>query len=58
LIDHFKKGRTASVCGQEGSGKPSTSRTENNIQAVERTVLENIIIIVDDIAEVSMCLGK
>jgi transposase len=30
-IDHFKKGRT-SVCDEERSGRPSTSRTENNIQ--------------------------
>jgi hypothetical protein len=34
--DHFKKGRT-SVCDEERSGRPSTSRTENNIEAVERT---------------------
>jgi hypothetical protein len=38
-IDHFKKGRT-SVCDEERSGKLSTSRTENNIQAVERMVRE------------------
>jgi NMD protein affecting ribosome stability and mRNA decay len=31
-IDHFKKGRT-SVCDEERSGRLSTSRTENNIQA-------------------------
>jgi transposase len=39
-IDHFKKGRT-SVRDEERSGRPSTSRTENNIQAVERMVQEN-----------------
>jgi hypothetical protein len=33
--DHFKKGRT-SVCDEERSGRPSKSRTENNIQAVEK----------------------
>jgi hypothetical protein len=35
--DHFRKGRTF-VCHEERSGRPSTSRTEKNIQAVERTV--------------------
>jgi hypothetical protein len=39
-IDHFKKGRT-SVCHEERSGRPSTSRTENNIQAAERMLREN-----------------
>jgi transposase len=34
-IDHFKKGRT-SVYDEERSGRPSTSRTENNIQAVRK----------------------
>jgi hypothetical protein len=33
--DHFKKLR-ASVCDGERSGRPSASRTENNIQAVKR----------------------
>jgi transposase len=33
-IDHFTKGRT-SACDEERSGRPSTSRTEDNIQAVE-----------------------
>jgi transposase len=33
-IDHFKK-RRASVCDEERSGRSSTSRTENNIQAVD-----------------------
>jgi IS30 family transposase len=35
-IDHFKKGRI-SVCDEQRSGRSSASRTENNIQAVERT---------------------
>jgi transposase len=48
--DHFKKGRT-SVCPEERRGRPSTSRTENNIQAVERMVQENRRITVDDTAE-------
>jgi hypothetical protein len=39
-IDHFKKGRT-SVCDEERSGRLSTSRTENSIQAVGRMVREN-----------------
>jgi transposase len=39
-IDHFKKGRT-SVCDEERSGRTSTSRTENNIRAVERMEREN-----------------
>jgi transposase len=38
--DHFKKGRT-SVCHEERSRRPSTSRNENNIQVVERMVQEN-----------------
>jgi hypothetical protein len=38
--DHFTKGRT-SVCEEERSERPPTSRTENNIQAVERMVWEN-----------------
>jgi hypothetical protein len=48
-IDHLKNGRT--VCDEETSGKTSTSRTENNIQAVERTVWENRRITVDDTVE-------
>jgi hypothetical protein len=39
-IDHFKKGRT-SVYDEERSGRPSTSRTENSVQFVERMVQEN-----------------
>jgi hypothetical protein len=39
-IDHFEKGRS-SVCDEETSGRPSTSRTENNIQTYERMVREN-----------------
>jgi hypothetical protein len=57
LIDHFKKGR-ASVCDEERSERPSTSWTENNIQAVERMVRENRRITVDDIAEASRCLAQ
>jgi hypothetical protein len=57
-IDHFKKGRT-SVCHEDRSGRPSAaSRTENNIQAVGRTVRENRRITVDDIAEASICLAQ
>jgi hypothetical protein len=48
--DHFKKRRT-SVCDEERSGRPSMSRTENNIQAAERTVKENRRITADDIVE-------
>jgi hypothetical protein len=55
--DHFKKGRT-SVCDEERSGRLSTSRTENSVQAVERMVQENRRIILDDIAEVSVCLAQ
>jgi hypothetical protein len=39
LKDRFKKGRT-SVRDEDRSERPSTSRTENNIQAVERMVRE------------------
>jgi hypothetical protein len=39
-IDHFKKGRT-SVRDEGGSGRLSTSRTKNNIQATETMVWEN-----------------
>jgi transposase len=56
-IDQFKKGRT-SVCDEERSGRPSTSRTENSVQAVERMVRENRRIILDDIAEASICLAQ
>jgi transposase len=49
-IDHFKKGRT-SVCDEERSGGPSTSRNGNNIQAIERTIQENGLITVDYTAE-------
>jgi transposase len=56
-IDHFKKGRT-SVCDEERSGRPSTSRTENSIQAVERMLRENRRITVDDIAKASICLAQ
>jgi hypothetical protein len=48
-IDHFKKGRT-SVCNEERSGRLSMSRTENNIQAIERMVQKNRQITVDNIA--------
>jgi hypothetical protein len=56
-IDHFKKRRT-SVCDEKRSGRPSTSRTENNIQAIEGRVWENRRITVDDIAEASICLDQ
>jgi transposase len=56
-IDHFKKGRT-SVCDEERSGRPSKSRSENNIQAVERMVQENRRITVDDIAEAYIRLAQ
>jgi predicted ArsR family transcriptional regulator len=46
----LKKGRT-SICDEERSGRLSTSRTEKNIQVVERMVQENSRITVDDIAE-------
>jgi hypothetical protein len=56
-IDHFTKGKT-SVCNEERSGRPSTSRIENNIQAVEITIRENRRITVDDIAEAFICLTQ
>jgi hypothetical protein len=56
-MDHLKKGRT-SVCDEERSGRLSTSRTENNIQAVERMIRENRRITVADIAEASVCLNQ
>jgi transposase len=56
-LDHFKKGRT-SVCDDQRSGRPSASRTENNIQAFERMVRENRRITVDEIAEASICLAQ
>jgi transposase len=56
-IDHFKNGRT-SVCDEERSGRPSASRTGNNIKAVERMVWENRPITVDDIAEASIRLTQ
>jgi transposase len=53
-VDHFTKGRT-SICDEERSGRPSKSRTENNIQAVERMVRENRRITVNDTEEASTC---
>jgi transposase len=55
--DHFKKGRT-SVCDEEGSGRPSTSRTEHIIEVVERMVRENRPMTVDDTAEASIYLSQ
>jgi transposase len=49
-INHFKKGRTF-VCDVERSGRPSASRTENNIQVVERMVRESRRITGNGIAE-------
>jgi transposase len=48
--DHLKKGRT-SVCDDERSGRTSTSRTENNIKAVERMVQKNRRVTVNNISE-------
>jgi hypothetical protein len=45
--DHFKKGKT-SVCDEEKSGRPSTSRAGNNIQADDRMLWENRPITVDE----------
>jgi transposase len=56
-IHTFKKRRT-SECDNERSGRSSTSRTENNIQAVERTIGENRRSTVDDIAEASISLAQ
>jgi hypothetical protein len=50
--DNFKNRRT-SVCDEERSGRSSTSRTENSIQAVERMVRENRRIIVNDTEDAS-----
>jgi hypothetical protein len=55
--DYFRKGKI-SVCDEERSERPSTSRTENNIQAVKRMVRENRRITEDDIAEASICLAQ
>jgi hypothetical protein len=55
-INHFRNGRT-SVCDEERSGRLSTSRTENNIQAVESMVRENRRI-TDHITEASICLAQ
>jgi transposase len=55
--DHFKKGRT-SVCDEERSGRPSSTKIEINIQAVERTVRENRSSTVDDIAEASIYMAQ
>jgi hypothetical protein len=57
IVFHFKKGRT-SVCDEARSGRLSTLRTENNIEAVERMVREKRRITVDDIAEASICLAQ
>jgi hypothetical protein len=56
-IDHSKKVRTF-VCDEERSGRPSSSRSENNIRAVGRMVRENRRITVDDSAEASLCLAQ
>jgi len=46
------------VCDEKRSGRLSTSRTENSIQAVERMVQENRQITGDDIVEASVCLAQ
>jgi transposase len=56
-LDHFKKRRT-SMCDEKRSGRPSTSRTGNRIQALERMVRENRQITVDDTVETSMCFAQ
>jgi transposase len=56
-VDNYKKRRT-SLFDEERSGKTPTSRTENNIQAVERMVREKRRITVNDIAEASICLAQ
>jgi hypothetical protein len=56
-IDHFKKGIT-SVCCEDRSRRPSTSRTENSVEAVERMVGVNKGIAMDDIAEASIYLAQ
>jgi hypothetical protein len=56
-IDHFRKGRTSEY-DEERSGRSSTSRTEDNIQAVEGMVRENRRITVGDIAEASVCSAQ
>jgi hypothetical protein len=55
-LDRFKKGRSSSICDEEKSERPSTSRTENNMQAAESMVRENRRITVDDIAEAFVCM--
>jgi len=50
-MDRSLRNGRISVCDDERSGRPSTPRTENNIQAVERMVRENRPVTVDDIAE-------
>jgi hypothetical protein len=42
---------------EERLGRPSMSKTENSIQAIERMVRENRRITVDDGAEASVCLA-
>jgi transposase len=56
-IDHFRKRRT-SVWDEERSGRPLASRTENNIEAVERIIRENRRITVDDTVDASICLAQ
>jgi hypothetical protein len=56
-IDHFKKGRNF-LCDEERSERPSASRTEDNIQAIGRVVLENRCITVDNFVEASICLAQ
>jgi hypothetical protein len=55
--DPFKKGRTT-VCDKERSERPSMSRNESNIQAIDIMFRENRQITVEDNAEASISLAQ